>query len=97
LDERVTVAVDGVVVDLEDSVPARRSVGRVVVVMPDFVADTVAHLLAAGCDVSAESAPDAPGRGPLERELVAALFAASKVNGYRCPAGRVDWPRAATR
>jgi hypothetical protein len=64
LAEQVSVAVDGVV-ELADTVPERRRVGRVVVSMPDFVADTVAHLLAVGCRVSTDDAgrdeADTPG------------------------------------
>jgi hypothetical protein len=92
---QVSVAVEGVV-ELPDPVPERRRVGRVVVSMPDFVADTVAHLLAAGCQVSTEDTrlDEADMPGPEERALVEALFAASRINGYRCPTGRRDLPRA---
>lgn len=91
LAEQVSVALDGVV-DLEDAVPAGRPVSRVVVSMPDFVADTVAHLLAAGWQAVVEDAAgdgvDTPG--VEERALAEALFDASRAAGYRCPAGRLE-------
>ena len=49
LPEHITVAVDGVLTDLDEPdepVPDTRPVGRVVVTMPAFVADTLAHGLA---------------------------------------------------
>jgi hypothetical protein len=98
LAEQVSVAVDGLV-ELADTVPARRPVGRVVVSMPDFVADTVAHLLAIGCRVATEDASrdEADTPGPEERALAEALFAASRAAGYRCPTGELDVPRAVVR
>jgi hypothetical protein len=91
LAEQVSVALDGVV-ELEDAVPVRRAVRRVVVSMPDFVADTVAHLLAAGWQAAVEDAgeDDIDGPGSEERALAEALFEASRAAGYRCPAGRLE-------
>jgi hypothetical protein len=87
LPEGVTVAVDGVVEEAADPVPARRSVAWVVVRMPDYVADTVAHLLASGAEVLAEQLT-----GPDERALAEALYVASQVSGYHCPGGGLGLP-----
>lgn len=94
MDDQVAVVVQGLI-DLSDTVPSQRPVNRVTLTMPDFVADTLAHVLALGCRaaaaVPASHAPDRPG-GPLEQEVIDALFAASRVAGYRCPAGHAGWP-----
>jgi hypothetical protein len=88
LAEQVTVVIDGVVAGLveADDVPEERAVARVVVSMPDFVADTLAHLIAGACDLgeTVMGETDVVG-GSDERALAEALFAASRVSGYRCP------------
>lgn len=92
LSEGVTVTVNGLVEEVDDSVPARRSAARVVVSMPDYVADTVAHLLASGAEVLADRLA-----GPDERALAEALYSASQVNGYHCPSGGLELPEAGAR
>jgi hypothetical protein len=87
LAEQVTVVVDGVVTGLVDAddVPEDRAVARVVVSMPDFVADTLAHLITGACDLTETVEGDDVVGDSDERALAAALFAASRVSGYRCP------------
>ena len=93
LAEQVTVVVDGVVTGLveADDVPEVRAVARVVVSMPDFVADTLAHLIAGACDLGATVMGEAEAVGGSdERALADALLAASRVSGYRCPTESED-------
>jgi len=54
LPEHITVTVDGVLTNLDagDPVPDERPVGRVVVTMPNFVADALAHALAKSWQVN---------------------------------------------
>jgi hypothetical protein len=94
LPDHVSVSVDGVYAELDpdDPVPDPRPVGRVVIQMPDFVADTFAHHVAAlwqfADRVRAESV------GPTEQALARALFDAAQSAGYRCPDGDLWLPPA---
>jgi len=93
LPEHVTVAVDGVFTDLDrdDPVPDDRPVGRVVVTMPDFVADTLAHALAKAWHVNHLFGGNIEV-GPTERAVAEALLAAAEASGSRCPEGGLDLP-----
>jgi hypothetical protein len=85
----VTVAVDGVYRDLVPDEPVKdtRPVGRVVLVMPDFYADSFAHSLAALCRVVDTVGGDGEFAGPTERAIAEALFEAAQSTGYKCPEG----------
>jgi hypothetical protein len=89
LPDYITVAVDGVYDALtpEDAEPGARPIGRIVINMPDFVADTFAHNLVAVWQfadrVNAETITD------TERALAEALFAAAAFMGCPCPNDRL--------
>jgi hypothetical protein len=93
LPDHITVAVEGVFTDLDadDPVPSTRAAARVVVTMPDFYADTLAHLIADAWHL-AHRLGGAGYVGPPERALAEALYAASTVAGYRCPRGGLQLP-----
>jgi hypothetical protein len=93
LPDHITVAVDGVLTDLDtdDPVPDDRPVGRVVLTMPDFVADTVAHALAKAWQVNQLFGGNI-GIGPTERAMAEALLAAAEASGSPCPDGGLNLP-----
>jgi hypothetical protein len=74
--------------------PEERSIGCVVLSMPDYVADSVAHTMAKISQV-ARLIPDGQGClliGPIEHALAEGLAAAARAAGYRCPSNRVALP-----
>jgi hypothetical protein len=93
LPEHITVAVDGVYSDLDpdDPLPGKRPVGRVVLTMPDFVADTLAHTLAKAWQVNQLFGGNI-GMGPTERAVAVALLAAAEASGSSCPEGGLNLP-----
>jgi len=95
LPEHVTVALDGAypVIDPDDPVPDEQPVGRVVVTMPAFVADTLAHALATVWKVN-ELFAGTVEIGPTERAVAEALFAAAEAGGCRCREGGLQLPPA---
>ena len=91
LPEHVTVTVNGTYpgpLDLPDEqVPCTRPIGRVVLTMPDFTADFLAHTMA-GLYTAAHLASGGKASlllGPLERALAEGLSAAAHAAGYRSP------------
>jgi hypothetical protein len=89
LPEHITVSVDGMYGDLvpDEEVKDTRSVGRVVLAMPDFYADTFAHSLAALWQLIDRVGGGTQHVGPTERAIAAALFEAAQFMGYKCPDG----------
>jgi hypothetical protein len=85
LADYITVAVNGVVEGVDDDITTRAP-ARVVVSLPDYVADGLAHLVARLWKLSVVFG-DERGTGIDERPLAEALFAASAAGGYRCPQG----------
>jgi hypothetical protein len=94
LPEHITVSVDGVYDDLvsEDEVKDTRSVGRIVLAMPDFYADSLARNLAALWRLVNSVGADTERVGPTERAIAEALFEAARFMGYQCPDGNLDLP-----
>jgi hypothetical protein len=70
--------IGGIDPDVTDRAP-----GRVVITMPDFTADAVAHALADLGELADRIKLDRVWTG--ERELAAALLEAAEVAGYHCP------------
>jgi hypothetical protein len=88
LPEHVTVSVDGTltILDPDDPVPDKRPVGRVVVSMPNFVADALSHTLAKAWQANRLFGGDSD-IGETERALAEALMAAAEASGNRCRRG----------
>ena len=82
LPDYVSVAVDGTLDGVDPDV-TERAPGRVVIVMPDFTADAVAHVLNRLGGLADQLGMERDWMG--ERELAAALFEAARAAGYRCP------------
>lgn len=82
LPDYVSVAVDGVVGGIDPDV-TERAPGRVVIVMPDFTADAVAHVLSNLGELADRFGVERDWMG--EHELAVALFDAAAAAGYRCP------------
>jgi hypothetical protein len=82
LPDFVLVTVDGLVQGLDPDVTTRAS-GRVVIAMPDFTADAVAHALDTLGELADRLHMDRDWTG--ERELAAALREAAEAAGYCCP------------
>lgn len=61
----------------------RRTPGRVMIAMPDFTADAVAHVLRDLGELADRIHLERDWTG--ERELAAALQEAARAAGYRCP------------
>jgi hypothetical protein len=85
LHDYISIAVDGTLADVDQDVAARPP-ARVVITMPDFAADGLAHLVARAWQV-AEVMGGTLDIGEPERELAEALYEAITTSGYRCPAG----------
>jgi hypothetical protein len=87
LPDHITVSVDGVYGDLEpdEAIKDTRPVGCVVIRMPDFVADTFAHNLAALWEFGTRTRTESIGS--TERALAESLFEAARCMGYRCTEG----------
>jgi hypothetical protein len=94
LPEHITVSVDGVYADLvpEDEVKDTRSVGRVVLAMPDFYADSLARSIAALWRLVDGVGGGTKHVGPTERAIAEALFEAAQFMGYRSPDGSLGLP-----
>lgn len=89
LPDYITVTVEGVVHGVDPDV-ADRPPARVVIALPDYVADGLAHLIAQSWWISRLF--ESEGRfGLAERALSEAIFAAAATN-YRCPDGSLDLP-----
>jgi hypothetical protein len=86
LPDHVTVALDGTLPDVDPDLPGTRDrvVGRVVITMPAYTADSLSHLIAAMYH-SAEVFGEPDWLGLNDRELADALFEAATASGYRCP------------
>jgi hypothetical protein len=91
LDDHVTVAVDGVYGAIPEGDEARdiRPVGRVVVTMPDYVADTLSHLIANAHEIVNRLSNVPSGAAGVDLDgpnldLSVALYEASRRHGYRC-------------
>ena len=82
LPDYVSVAVDGTLSGIDPDV-TERAPGRVVIAMPDFTADAVAHVLSKLGELADRLGMERDWMG--ERELAAALFEAARAAGYRCP------------
>lgn len=86
LPDFVSVAVDGEIGGIDPDVTVRAP-GRVVIVMPDFTADAVAHVLSNLGELADRFGMERDWMG--EHDLAVALFDAAAAAGYRCP----DQPR----
>ena len=84
LSDDLKITVDGVL-ELDRDV-TERAAARVVVAMPDFVADGLAHLLADAVRV-AEVFGGFESNGIDGPALAEALYAAATSGDYRCPDG----------
>jgi len=82
LADDLTVSVDGVL-ELDHDITERRA-ARVVVTMPDYVADGLAHLLADAVRI-AEVFGGFQSNGLDAAALAEALYAAATSGDYRCP------------
>ena len=82
LPDELTVSVDGVL-ELDHDI-TERTAARVVVSMPDYIADALAHLLADAARV-AEVFGGFPSTGLDAAALADALYAAATSGDYRCP------------
>lgn len=82
----MSVAVDGELGGVDPDVTVRAP-GRVVIVMPDFTADAVAHVLSNLGELADRLGMERDWMG--EHDLAVALFDAAQAAGYRCP----DQPR----
>jgi hypothetical protein len=87
LPEFVSVTVEGVFGGVDPDI-TERTPGRVVVTMPDFTADALAHALSYLSRVADAMNRERVGVG--ECELAEALFEAARAGGYRCPTGDVE-------
>jgi hypothetical protein len=89
-DSSISVAVDGHFTELDpdEPVPGPRPVGRVVLTMPDYYADTLAHTLAALCEFADHLG--AGQAGPTEWAIAQGLYAAARFMGCWCPPGRLQ-------
>lgn len=84
LSEFVTVSVDGSYDHFDPDITERRP-GRVLIAMPDFTADALAHVLSYLGRVA--ELLDADRLGVSPHELAEALYAAAASTGVRCPDG----------
>jgi hypothetical protein len=82
LPDYVSVAVDGLVGGIDPDV-TERAPGRVVIVMPDFTADAVAHVLSNLGELADRFGMERDWMG--EHDLAVALFDAAAAAGYHCP------------
>lgn len=82
LPDYVSVAVDGELGGIDPDV-TERPAGRVVIVMPDFTADAVAHVLDVLGELADRFGMQRDWTG--EHELAAALSDAAAAAGYHCP------------
>ena len=85
LDDNITVAVDGTILDVDPDIAAEPP-PRVIVTMPNSVADGLAHLLGQAVLIADILASDTTV-GDGARQLAQALFDAASSSGYRCPVG----------
>ena len=89
LPDYITVTVDGVIHGVDPDV-ADQPPARIIVILPDYAADSLAHLIAQSWWLSRLF--DTEGRfGLADRALAEALFAAA-AGTYRCPDGGLDLP-----
>jgi hypothetical protein len=89
MSERVTVTVDGVYGKLnsDEQVPDDRPVGRVVITMPDYVADSLSHLIANAHEMVSRLCGVVLDVGSVDLdgpdlELSVALYEASRLHGH---------------
>jgi hypothetical protein len=87
LPEFVSVTVEGTYGGVDPDI-TERTPGRIVITMPDFTADALAHALS--CLSRVADAMNRHRVGVGERELAEALFEAAHAGGYRCPSGHVE-------
>lgn len=89
LPDYITVTVEGVIPDVDPDV-ADQSPARVVITLPDYAADSLAHLIARAWWMSRLFENE--GRfGLADRALAEALYDAA-AQTYRCPDGGLDLP-----
>ena len=84
LSEFVTVSVDGAYNHFDPDV-TERTPGRVVIAMPDFTADALAHVLSYLGRIAELLDTERVGVSP--HELAEALYEAAASTGARCPDG----------
>jgi hypothetical protein len=94
LSDNVTVTVEGPMTEVDPDI-SDRPPARVLLSMPDYTADALAHLLAAWH--TARALADVEALGPDERSLAEALYDAATSGGYRCPFGSPGQGRADLR
>lgn len=87
LPDYVSVVVDGTLSGVDPDV-TERAPGRVVIVMPDFTADAVAHVLMTLGELADRFGMERDWMG--ERDLSVALFEAARSAGYHCPTASGD-------
>jgi hypothetical protein len=87
LPEFVSVSVAGAFGGIDRDV-TERTPGRVVIAMPDFTADALAHVFAHLARIADAMNGERVGVG--EQELAQALFDAARASGYRCPSGAIE-------
>lgn len=86
LPDFVSVAVDGAIGGIDPDI-TERAPGRVVIVMPDFTADAIAHVLSNLGELADRFGMERDWMG--EHDLAVALSDAAAAAGYHCP----DRPR----
>jgi hypothetical protein len=101
LEEQVTVSVAGLLAPVppgDDGAPAEKAARRVLVEMPDYVADMLGHQIRTAADLTDAVAArsDLPGVSGDERALADALLAAARFAGYRCALARHPGPEEDT-
>jgi hypothetical protein len=86
LPDQVTVTLNGTLPDVDPDLPGvqGRVVGRIVITLPDYAADSLSHLIEAVYRLS-EVFGEPEWLGLNDRELAAALFEAAAASGYHCP------------
>ena len=89
LPDYIIVTLDGVVEGVDPDV-TERPPGRVIITLPDYAADSLAHLVARSWWISRLF--DSEDRfGLTDRALAEAIYAAAATT-YRCPDGSLDLP-----
>ena len=87
LPDHITVALDGTLPDVDPDIGdlQDRVTGRVVITMPDYAADSLAHLIAAVCRAADLFGGTNEWLGLADPDLAEALADACAASGYRCP------------
>jgi hypothetical protein len=87
LPDHITVALDGTLLDNDPDLGnlPDRVTGRIVITMPDYAADSLAHLIAAVCRAVDLFGGTKEWVGLADPDLAEALAAACAASGYHCP------------